>query len=205
MSSLRRPRSRTEPTKSEFTERQLAFIREYLVDLNATEAARRAGYSKNGACSSAQALLRNPRVVSAIEAGKARRAGKNRVTADRVMEELGRMAFANMRNYLDWGPDGATLKPAAALSPSERAAVSEIVAVTNATSTRVTVKLHSKLRALEDLAKHLGLFAKPARDAKADEDDATLVNGRDAREVLRERFLKMVEAEAQKLRKAEKR
>lgn len=189
MSSPRRLRSRTGSTKSEFTERQLAFIREYLVDLNATEAARRAGYSKTGASSIAQALLRNPRVASAIEAAKARRAGKNRVTADRVMEELGRMAFANMRDYVDWGPKGIRLRDKTLLAEDETAAVADIEDKGNGKVARL--KLYDKLAVLNALARHLGMIGGKAALAPPGHDDA---ERKAANAELRERLMRIVRA-----------
>ena len=71
-----------------FTERQLAFIREYLVDLNAAEAARRAGYSPDGANRIAHVLRCKPKIAARIETAQERRSEKKRITADRVLEEL---------------------------------------------------------------------------------------------------------------------
>ena len=108
MSSPRRPRSQTAFTRTGFTERQLAFIREYLVDLKPAEAARRAGYSDASADRIAYALLQ--RAFGGVGAGRGsgRPAvpSKKRITADRVLEELGKMAFSNIRDYVDWGPKG---------------------------------------------------------------------------------------------------
>ena len=195
MSSSPRPRSPTDSTdaaaaKADFTERQLAFIREYMVDLNAAEAARRAGYSSVSAERIAYALLHeHPAVGEAIAAAKARRAAEKRVTADRVMEELGRMAFSNIRDYVAWGPDGMRLRDAATLDEAETAAIADIVPNGNGAVKRL--KLYDKLAALNALAKHLGMtHAKSALGRPDDNRD-----GYDAKAELRARLQRIMKGE----------
>lgn len=200
MSSPPRPRSPTASTepgspepaveKPDFTARQLAFIREYMVDLNATEAARRAGYSSVSAERIAYALVHeHPAVGEAIAAAKARRAAEKRVTADRVMEELGRMAFSNIRDYVAWGPDGMRLRDAALLDEAETAAIADIEPTGNGKVKRL--KLYDKLAALNALAKHLGMtHAKTALGAKYDSND-----GYDAKAELRARLQRIMKGE----------
>ena len=74
--------------KDELTPKQAAFVREYLIDLNATQAAIRAGYSAKTANEQGTALLANLSVRKAIEEGKALRAEKAEVSAERVLKEL---------------------------------------------------------------------------------------------------------------------
>lgn len=173
--------------KRDFTARQLAFIREYMVDLNAAEAARRAGYSSVSADRIAYALVHeHPAVGEAIAAAKARRADAKRVTADRVMEELGHMAFSNIRDYVAWGPDGMTLRDAAMLDEAQTAAIADIEPNGNGQVKRL--KLYDKLAALNALAKHLGMIhAKSALGAKYDNND-----GYDAKAELRARLQRIM-------------
>lgn len=110
------------------TDRQRQFVEEYLVDLNATQAAIRAGYSQKTAEQLGYQLLQKPLVQAEIQAAMERRAKRTGITQDRVVEELGKVAFAE-------AADG---------SDSE-------------------LKYSNKLRALELLGKHLGLF-----DSKGD-------------------------------------
>lgn len=71
--------------KRKLTDKQQRFVDEYLVDLNATQAAIRAGYSEKTADSIAVRLVRNCQVAEAIEKAKAKRAKRVEVTADQVI------------------------------------------------------------------------------------------------------------------------
>lgn len=77
------------------TPRQAAFVVEYLIDLNATQAAIRAGYSANGADVQAVRLLADARVRAAVDAGKASRAADLKVTAADVVRILLKEATAD--------------------------------------------------------------------------------------------------------------
>ena len=77
------------------TPRQAAFVAEYLIDLNATRAAIRAGYSGESAYSQGQRLLKNAEVAAAVEAGKAERAAEVKVTAADVLRILLKEATAD--------------------------------------------------------------------------------------------------------------
>ncbi len=79
---------------AKLTPRQAAFVREYLVDLSATSAAARAGYSAKTAHSSGPRLLANVGVAAAIAAAQAKRAAKVEITAEKVLGELAGIGFA---------------------------------------------------------------------------------------------------------------
>lgn len=79
------------------TPKQERFTQEYLIDLNATQAAIRAGYSERTANEQGARLLANVSVRSAIEAAKAARAERTHITQDRVLQELARIAFFDLR------------------------------------------------------------------------------------------------------------
>ena len=81
------------------TARQARFVEEYLIDLNATQAAIRAGYSPLSAESDGPRMLGNPSINAAIEERKARRVAKSGITQARVLEELAGLAFSDIRNY----------------------------------------------------------------------------------------------------------
>lgn len=70
------------------TPRQAAFIREYLIDLNATQAAIRAGYSPKTARSQGQRLLTNADIQQALEAAQAKAAAKANITVQDVLNGL---------------------------------------------------------------------------------------------------------------------
>ncbi|MGH7073520.1 MAG: terminase small subunit [Stellaceae bacterium] len=136
--------------------KQRAFAQEYLVDLNATQAAIRAGYKESAANRAGWRLLRLPGVAEAIAASMAARAERTRVSADRVLLEYARLAFADMRTFAEWGPQGMKLRPHTALSDADAAAVKELTEI--GPEGRPKLRLHDKHPALAALARHLGLF-----------------------------------------------
>lgn len=73
---------------SKLTDKQAAFVREYLVDLNATQAAIRAGYSERTAYSVGQRLLKKVEIQRAVAAAQAKRARRVEVTQDYVLSNL---------------------------------------------------------------------------------------------------------------------
>ncbi|HKW53837.1 MAG TPA: terminase small subunit, partial [Stellaceae bacterium] len=160
------------PQRRALSDRQRKFVGEYLIHLNATKAAVRAGYSPRSAADIGHALRRHPRVMAAIADAMAERARRTQVTADRIVTELARIAFADIRSFADWGENGVDLglRPAAELSPDDTAAIAEIYGPGKAGG-RPKLKLHDKRAALELLARHVGLVgprrnsAQPPRPA----------------------------------------
>lgn len=148
-------------------ERQRKFVKEYLVDLNGTQAALRAGYAEDAARKTACRLLAMPEIAAAVTKAQQPGREKRQISADRVIEELGRMAFADIRRFVDWGPDGVSLREKAMLDADDAAAIADVEAKgSNGKIGRI--KLYDKLAALNALARHLGMA--PAR---------TTVNTRD--------------------------
>lgn len=146
------------------TDKQARFVEEYLVDLNATQAAIRAGYSEATARSIGSENLTKPDVAEAIQAAMAERSKRTNVTADKVVAELARIAFTDIRKAVRWGgqpkvtPDGLVypveLVPSEDMDGDTAAAVSEVAL----TAQGVKIKMHDKRAALVDLGKHLGMF-----------------------------------------------
>src|SRR5690348_14082739 len=75
-------------TDQDLTPRQAKFVQEYMVDLNATQAAIRAGYSPQTAEQQGARLLKNVKVASTVQAALAERSERTRLKADAVIEEL---------------------------------------------------------------------------------------------------------------------
>lgn len=84
------------------------FVEEYLVDLNGTEAAIRAGYSRKSAKAQASQLLALPEVQAAVSAGQASRSERTKVTADVVLQHLDAARTADLADLYD---DDGNLKP----------------------------------------------------------------------------------------------
>ncbi len=175
------------------TPRQRRFVEEYLVDLNAARAVRRAGYSKRSAGVQGYRMLRNKVIAAAIAKAKAERALRTGITADRVVIELAKVAFGDPRRLLSWGSGGVVLRDSDALTEAEAALVSEVVETRTATGGTRRVKLHCKMTALTALARHLGLFTTGGEkagdgptDGGGDNDQST--DAADARERLARRI-----------------
>ena len=140
------------------TPKQQRFVEEYLVDLNATQAAIRAGYSQRSGGKIGHQLLEKTRLQQAILKAMERRSKRIEVTQDRVLLELGRIAFADMGDFAEWGPDGVTVKSDKDLNADQRAAIAEVSETKAGKNQTIRFKLHDKKGALDALAKHLGMF-----------------------------------------------
>jgi phage terminase small subunit len=155
------------PTKANtLSPRQARFVSEYLKDLNATQAAIRAGFSKKTAGTQASRLLRNVHISQAISEGTEARSGQAKVESETVLRELAMIAFSDLGQILDFTGDVPQLLPANAIPEPARRALSSVKVKRylegkgeHAKEVEVTeFKLWSKIDALEKLAKHLGLF-----------------------------------------------
>ncbi len=141
------------------TPKQQRFVDAYLISLNATEAARVAEYrhpNKQG-----PALLVNLGVSAAIAEAQAARREADRTAADRVIRELGRLAFSDLRQLVAWGPNGVTLRDSSSISDDDAAAVESVSQTMSQTGGSIKIKLHPKAPALKMLGDHLGTWEKP--------------------------------------------
>lgn len=142
------------------TDRRKLFVDEYLIDLNATQAAIRAGYSKKTAHSQGERLLRNVEVQKAIQAGQKARSNRLEITADRVLQEFARIAFFDPRNLFN---EDGTPKAIAELDDDTAAVVAglDVAHIGNADvgiGQVMKIKLADKKGALDSVARHLGMF-----------------------------------------------
>lgn len=141
-------------TAAKLPPKQRRFVQEHLVDLNATQAAIRAGYSAKTADVQGPRLLGNVRIQEAIQEAMSRREKRTEITADRVLNELAKIAFSDLTDFVEFGPDGIKIRPSDKVDGAVLSEVSEMI--TKGASV-TSVKLHSKMKALELLCKHLGL------------------------------------------------
>ncbi len=146
---------------SKLTPRQATFVSEYLVDMNATQAAIRAGYSQKTAGQIGDETLKNPKIAAAIAKARADRSARTEITADRVLKELARVAFFDVRKAFN--PDG-TMKRLDELDDDTAAAIAgiDLAEIRDGEGTPIGVlkkiKVADKLVALDKLARHLGLL-----------------------------------------------
>lgn len=161
---------------SKLTVKQKVFVAEYLIDLNATQAAIRAGYSKKTAEVTGSRLLSNVKVQSAIQNAMNNREKRTEITADKVLNELAKIAFVDGSDFARlmtgtrkkkvWNDDTeeydeidideqfVQFVDTDTLPAEKRAAISAI----KETRHGIAVESYDKVRALELLGKHLGMF-----------------------------------------------
>jgi phage terminase small subunit len=140
------------------TPKQQRFVREYLIDMNATQAAIRAGYSEESASEIGSQLLRKTTVADAIAGRQEKIANKLEVTQERIIAEYAKIAFSDPRQIAEWGPDGVSLIDSELLDDDAAACVAEVSETRNEYGSAMKFKLHDKKGALDSLAKHLGMF-----------------------------------------------
>jgi phage terminase small subunit len=152
------------------TAKQKMFVHEYLVDLNATQAAIRAGYSDKTAEVIGFENLRKPNVEKAIQKAMDERAKRVDVTAERVLQELAHIAYDDIKNYLSYRTEKTLLeydengKPIIGYKQIIEMMDSDMVDTRNIQEVSINAKgdfkfkLYSKSDALVNLGRHLGLF-----------------------------------------------
>lgn len=148
-----------------------AFCREYLKDFSAAAAARRAGYSESYATVDAHKLLAKPSVQKFLGDLTGKLIDETDITPEEVLRGYVRIARADMRHYMTWGPDGMQLFASETLSDAQAYAVSEVsetvtILPSGQETRRVKFKLESKSHAQDALSKYFDLW-KESEKAKA--------------------------------------
>lgn len=140
------------------TLKQERFVEEYLIDLNATQAAIRAGYSPKTAQEQASRLLSNVKVQTAISKAQAERSRRTGINQDRVIREIAKLAFLNPVDVIDM--DEATVKGEAHRDDTACIASVKVKNIPTEDGAIIEreVKTYDKLKALELLGRHLGMF-----------------------------------------------
>lgn len=151
-------------SKKKLPKRQIRFCEEYVIDLNGTQAAIRAGYSKKTANEQAVRILANVSVKKKIaELQKALRE-TSQITAEMVIKELAKIGFSNIQDYINNSNSITDLKK---IEVDKAASVESIKIVETewdgGSKVSTTFKLYDKVSALEKLGRHLGIFEKDNR------------------------------------------
>ena len=141
-------------------ERQRRFVAEYLIDLNATQAAIRAGYSEKTAYSMGQRLLKDVEIASALAEAQQARSERTEITQDRVLEELAKLGFGDLRKLFT--PEGNLLPPEDWPDDAAASIASVEVVMKNLGDGEVErvqkIRTWDKPKALELIARHLGML-----------------------------------------------
>ena len=163
--------------KNGLTDKQRRFVQEYLVDLNATQAALRAGDAEGKqAAVQGPRLLSNAKIQAALHVRQAEIANSLEVTQERVVAEFAGIGFANIEDLLSWKMELEHLPFSA--SPDEEAEkvlmsrvrikdseevprrISAAIQSVEETEKGIKFRLHDKLSALDKLSRFLGLYEK---------------------------------------------
>lgn len=156
----------------DLTDKQKMFIAEYLSDgrFNASAAAKRAGYSDSFSTSGVYVLLKEPAIKTQIDKEMAERFAALSITKERVLEEISKMAFANVGDYYKIEDGVHILKDISELTREETAAIIEI-------NSNGVIKLADKGLNLERLGRNLKLFTDKQ---EIDGNVTTYIASRDA-------------------------
>ena len=144
---------------AKLNDKQQCFVDEYLIDLNATQAAIRAGYSVKTADQQGSRLLANVKVQQAVSEKMAERSRRTGVNQDRVVMELAKIAFVNASDVIN--PEDATVRDGA--SDDDTAAIQsvkvKVIPTKEGAGIEREIRLSDKWKALELLGKHLGMWS----------------------------------------------
>lgn len=145
--------------------KQQRFCEEYVIDLNATQAAIRAGYSEKTAYSIGQENLKKPEIEKYISVLHKSLQESTKISAEMVIAEFAKIGFANIQDFVNGGNSILELKH---LDRNKVAAVSSIkTTVKNDGDTQTEIRFHNKVQALESLGKHLGIFKEDNEQGKS--------------------------------------
>jgi phage terminase small subunit len=169
-------------------ERQKRFVEEYLIDLNATQAAIRAGYSEYTAQEQGSRLLSNVMVQAALKQAIDERSERVKMTQDDVLRELAILAMSDVSNYVYVDGDGViyardfrTIPKAAtrAIKKIKQTVVTMLESTDEETGekksilkTKTELEFYDKIRANELMGKHLGMFQDKTPDAGASKNES---------------------------------
>lgn len=156
-------------SNEELTDKQKRFVEEYLVDLNATQAAIRAGYSKETARQIGSENLSKPYIQKEIQKAMKKRSERTEITQDKVLQELAKVGFTDITDFLSFKTTKTVVgrdeddnpiygyQKVIEIKDSEEVegkAISEV----QQKDGNFKFKLHDKMKALHDIARHLGMF-----------------------------------------------
>ena len=156
---------------AKLTAKQERFCQEYMIDLNATQAALRSGYSAKTAGSVGAENLKKPEIQKRISELQLEIQERTEITQDRVLAEYAKIAFANTTDVIEWGDTtvanaeidglsvqvpyhGLKIKSSADLPLNIQAAVKKVKQGKDG----LEVEMHDKKGALDSIARHLGMF-----------------------------------------------
>jgi phage terminase small subunit len=144
--------------------RRARFVTNYVRCLNATQAAKEAGYSEKSAHVQGSQLLKNAKVRQEIDAILKRRLKKDELSAERILEELRRIATFDYRQFYDaegnFKPPTEWTEEMGAVVSSSETVIKNVTAGDRKQDTVTKIRLNPKTDALNTLAKYFGLLSE---------------------------------------------
>jgi len=145
------------------------FCKEYIIDLNATQAYIRTGYASKNPHKTASILLTKQDIQAEIQVQLEARAKRTHITADRVIQEIANIALIKESEF--YNEDGS-VKYLSQLTPEQRASLTsyqfKTVKVGDDYEEVPVFRVQDKMKALEMLGKHFGIFEKDNSQSKPD-------------------------------------
>lgn len=139
-----------------YTAKEEKFCYEYCLDLNATQAAIRAGYSRRTARAASSRLLTKVNIKKKIGELQGNLAETAMISALRLINEHAKIAFSSIADFhIDWH----TLKDYGSLTDDQKACIQEISVEDTREGKNIKIKLFDKLRSLNSLSTILGFNA----------------------------------------------
>jgi phage terminase small subunit len=164
-------------------QKQRTFCEEYLIDLNATQAAKRAGYSEKTAKDMGCQNLAKPNIREYIQQLMNKRSERTDITADKVLGELANIAFDDIKNYLSFRNDKVENdlgfeedRVVVAIKDSETIDTRNVSEISVGKDGQFKFKLYCKDNALVQLGKHLKLFTDKVEHSGEIKTDNPLSN-----------------------------
>ena len=158
-----------EQSEFQITDRMKKFVDEYLIDFNATQAAIRAGYSTDTANEQGSQLLARPDIRELVAEGQRAIAERTQTFQDNAVDELKIVGFSNLADFLTVKDGGIVeQKPFNELTKEQTKCIKKIKQTVRSSHSAdgtilhqtavIEIELHDKLKALELLGRHLGMF-----------------------------------------------
>ena len=151
------PEKKRKPRK--LTDQQEAFCQFYTTHWNATRAAVEAGYSEDTPHVRGYELRKNPLVKARIAELTDHAMEERGITRERILTELARIAFVNMKELASWNESGVRFKPSDEITDEAASAILEVSETVTQHGGTLKIKQHDKVKALELLGKYRKIFA----------------------------------------------
>jgi len=167
-----------------YTPKQLRFCQEYLIDLNATQAAIRSGYGRAGAATQGSLLLKQEKIQARIGELNKQRMKRININSDSVIKEIALIAFSNIGNVAEWTTNTVTLKESSRLTSGQMASIQSIEEKLGKFGGALKIKLYDKPSALVMLCRYLNIL----------DGNANITDPADSAKKMKEAYLAMFQS-----------